>query len=291
LMKVIDEVKPALLYSLHNAGFGGVYYYVSRPCEPLYDTFQQIPQWFDLALDLGEPEVPYAPRFAPAVYGMLSARDTYDHLEQNGIADPAATIKSGASSAEYAQKYGSFFLVVEMPYFDDPRVNDQSISATSRREAIVQNMDRQDEFDAWTEQQLEAIRADLKLETPLSRAVHAFLGMGKAYRQAQRQWALSSEETLRPATEAELFSNRLGSRFYRLLILGMFARILNDEVAQGNTSRAIASTRDAARTRLDAQSVELEGQLKYRALPIRSLVGVQTCVGLATAAYIANGAA
>jgi len=51
-MAVIDEVKPTFLYSLHNAGFGGVYYYTSHPCAPLYQTFRDIPAWFGLALDL-----------------------------------------------------------------------------------------------------------------------------------------------------------------------------------------------------------------------------------------------
>jgi len=30
LMNIIDETKPAFMYSLHNAGFGGVYYYISE---------------------------------------------------------------------------------------------------------------------------------------------------------------------------------------------------------------------------------------------------------------------
>ena len=92
-MKVIDEVKPTLLYSLHNAGFGGVYYYVSEPCAPLYDAFHEIPSWYDLALDLGEPEVTYVPRYAPAIFGMISVKDSYDYLEQNGTPNPAEVIR------------------------------------------------------------------------------------------------------------------------------------------------------------------------------------------------------
>ena len=42
LMKVIDEVKPDFMYALHNAGFGGVYYYVSEDCSPLYPIFHDI---------------------------------------------------------------------------------------------------------------------------------------------------------------------------------------------------------------------------------------------------------
>ncbi len=288
LMRVIDEVKPDLLYSLHNAGFGGVYYYTSDRCAPLYDLFHQIPEWFELALDLGEPEVPFAESFAPAVYRIIDMRDFYEYLVQNGAPNPEAVIQSGTSSADYASKYGTFFLVVEMPYYDDPRVNDQSLTDTLRRDAILKGLDLQDEFDDWTYAQLELVRPDLTLETPISRAVNAFLSSGKSYRDAERQWAATAEDTNRPATNAEVFSNLMSKPFYRLLMHGMFTRMLGDEVAAGNASPAIAAAYAEAQQRLEESGARLEAQLNYRALPIRSLVGVQTCVGLATAAYIAE---
>lgn len=286
LMKVIDELKPTLLYSLHNAGFGGVYYYVSEPCEPLYDAFHEIPSWYDLALDLGEPEVNYVEQYAPAIFGMISTKNSYDYLEQNGTPNPAEVMQAGASSAEYASKYGSFFLVVEMPYYEDPRVNDLSPSTTTRREAILQSLDLADEFDDWTNALIEETRGLWRIETPFHRAVTAFMKSGKTYRDATRQWAQTSEETNRPASEAEVFSNLLGSRFYRLLIFGMLVRLMESEIADGNDSEVIVRARDTALQRLNEQGEDLESKLNYRALPIRSLVGVQTCAGLATAAYL-----
>lgn len=286
LMAVIDEVKPDLLFSLHNSGFGGVYYYVSHPCEPLYKLFHELPEWFGLALDLGEPEVSNAVTFAPAIYQMISSKDTYDHLEQNGVPDPAAVIKSGGSSAEYAGRHGSFFLVVEMPYFDDPRVNDQSLTDVLRRDAILQSLDAQDAFDGWINDQMAKVEPDLRQETLITRAVKAFLGTGPAYREAERQWASTSEETNRPASQAEYFSSLLGTKFYRMLLLGMFARMMEAEIAAGNASAAIREAAAQARARLDEGGAELETQLNYRVIPIRSLVGVQMCAGLATAEYL-----
>jgi hypothetical protein len=287
LMRVIDEVKPDLLYSLHNAGFGGVYYYVSDKCEPLYPAFHAIPEWFNLALDLGEPEVPFAESFAPAIYNIIDIRVFYDYLEKNGTPDPAAAIQAGTSSADYASKYGSFYLVVEMPYFDDPRVNSQKQTDLLRRDAILQGLDMMDEFDSWTRAQMDSVRADLRLETLISRAVNGFAASEKEYRAAERQWAASAEETSRTATEAEVFSNLMSKPFYRLLIHGMFARMLGDEIAAGNQSKAIAAALNAAREKLETFGARLESQLNYRALPIRSLVGVQACAGLATAEYLA----
>jgi hypothetical protein len=286
LMKVIDEVKPALMYSLHNAGFGGVYYYISHRAEPLYEIYQEIPTWYDLALDLGEPEVNYAELFAPAIYGMITVKDSYDYLEQNGIPDPASKMQAGASSAEYAEKYGSFFLVVEMPYYDDPRVNDMSLTDRLRRDVILEGLDAAAEFDSWIIAQLERTKADLKIETPFHRAVNAFIEIGKTYRDAGREWAMTSEETNRPANQAELFSNLLVARFYDQLTLGMLARMMQAEIDSGNTSEAIREVQQAAAARLQEQGADLESKLNYRALPIRSLVGVQACAGLATAAYL-----
>jgi hypothetical protein len=288
LMRVIDEVKPQFLYSLHNSGFGGVYYYVTQDCPSLYDRFHQIPAWYDLPLHLGEPELSSAVTFAPAIFRMLTVEETYDHLEKNGIPDPAAVLQSGASSAGYAQRYGTFTLVVEMPYFDDPRVNDQAVTNTIRRDIILQNLQAADEFDAWIDSQLDSVRADLHLNTPIRKSVETFLSTGRNWREADRQWAQTAEETNRPATQAELFSNLLESRFYSMLVLGMFARMMDDEIASANPGPTIYTARDAARARLEERGTKLERDLNYRALPIRSLVGVQVCAGLAAAQFVAD---
>ncbi len=286
LMRVIDETQPKLLYSLHNAGFGGVYYYVSGECPPLYETFHQIPEWFGLALDLGEPEMSFAAPYAPAIYRMLSSTDMYDHLERNGIADPAAAMGFMASSAQYAERYGSFFLIVEMPYFEEPRVNDQSPSTTLRRDAILQALDMATEHDAWIREQYAPVESVLRLDTPVRRALEDFLAMSAGFREADRQWVMNDESTNRPATQAELFSNLYTSRFYRLLNVGLLARMLANEIAEGNDHSQIHAASQAAAERLTADGGRLEAELDYHAIPIRSLVGVQCCAGLATAAYL-----
>ncbi len=286
LMRVIDETKPKLLYSLHNAGFGGVYYYVSRDCPALYETFHQIPEWFDLALDLGEPELSFAEPYAPAIYKMLTSSDMYDHLERHGVADPAAVIGFKASSAQYAERHGAFFLIVEMPYFDEPRVNDQSLTETIRRDAILQAMDIAIEHDDWIRGLHASVESELRLDSPVRRALEDFLVMSAGFREADREWVMQAEATNRPATQAELFSNLYTSRFYKLLNTGLLARMLRDEIAAGNRSVAIASASEAADARLNADGESLESALDYRAIPIRSLVGVQCCAGLAAAAYL-----
>lgn len=285
LMDVIDETKPTLLYSLHNAGFGGVYYYVNRACPPLYDTFHALPDWFDLALDLGEPEMTIAKPYAPAIYHMLSSTDMYDHLERHGAPDPSA-LGFKASSAQYAEKYGSFFLIVEMPYFDEPRVNDPSPTDIRRRDAILQSLDMKMALDNWILEQMQSVQGALRLDTPVRRALDEFITNFAKYQAVDRKWALEAEETDRPATQAELFSNLYTGRFYKLLNLGLFARMLEYEAKHGNADPSLLDTKEIAVAKLNEEGAKLESELDYRAIPIRSLVGVQVCAGLATAAYL-----
>ena len=42
LMDLIAEVRPDFIYSLHNSGFGGVYFYVSEDAESLYRPFYDL---------------------------------------------------------------------------------------------------------------------------------------------------------------------------------------------------------------------------------------------------------
>lgn len=286
LMTVIDDLKPHFMYSLHNAGFGGVYYYVTRACQPLYDAFHEIPEWFGLALDLGEPESNSAEILASAVYKMINIEDEYDHLEKLGIPDPATVITAGTSSDGYAKKYNTFSLVVEMPYYDEPRVNDQSVTEISRRDALLKKLERADEFGDWMYSRLQSVQKYLQVESPIRSATENFLKLGITWRENERKYVETNEELSRFATQAELFSAEIVGHFYHFLILGMFSRMLNDEVAKGNDEPIIIDMAKEVSHYLEEEGSALESKLQYRALPIQSLVGVQVCAGLATAAYI-----
>ena len=60
----------------------------------------------------------------------------YDFIEQFG-GDPAAN-PMGGSSDSYRQAAWHVPLVVEMPYWDDPRANDLTPTATQRRAALLE---------------------------------------------------------------------------------------------------------------------------------------------------------
>ena len=123
------------------------------------------------------------------------------------------------------------------------------------------------EHDAWRDR---AVESALRLDTPVRRALQDFLAMSAGFREADRQWVMNDDSTNRPATQAELFSNLYTSRFYRLLNVGLLARLLADEIASGNDHRQIQAASQAAAERLTADGGRLEAERKSRD-SIRSL--------------------
>ncbi len=286
LMRVIDRLKPTLMGSLHNAGFGGVYYYLSRDEPALYPTFYDLPEWEELPLRLGEPEVPYAVHYAPAIFGMISTADTYDYMEANGA--DMAEFSHGGSSAEYADAHGTLTLVVEMAYYDDDRVNDQTITGTNRRQAILAGLDLSDDAYTFTNGHFDAVKEDLRTGSTFETAVGWFMKAQKESMAAGRHWAETDPSTDRPATVAELFSSNQEIRFYRLLTLGMLVRMLDGEVAVGNGTPKIRTHLKEATATFETWASELETDLTMRVVPIRKLVAVQLGAVLAAAAHLAG---
>lgn len=286
LMRVIDRLQPALMGSLHNAGFGGVYYYLSRDEPALYPTFYDLPDWEGLPLRLGEPEVPYAPEYAPAIFGMISTADTYDYMAANGA--DMAEFSHGGSSAEYAAAHGTLTLIVEMAYYDDARVNDQTVTGTNRRTAILAGMDLSEESYAVTNGHFEAVRRDLHTDSAFEQAIAWFMKYQRESMAAERHWAETDPATDRPATVAELFSSNQETRFYRLLTLGMLLRMLEGEVAVGNGTPTIRTHLKEATATFEQWAGGLEADLAMRAVPIRKLVAVQLGAVLAAASHLAE---
>ena len=285
LMRCIDELQPRFLFSLHNAEFGGVFYYVSEACAPLYSLFHEIPTWFDLQLEHGEPEVPFAIEYAPAIFQMPSMRDMYDFLEQQTGQDPASMMQQGASSMENAERYGTRALIVEMPYWDDPRVSDLSQTSQTRREAVLAGARRTMATTEWLSAEMERCAPHLQLDTAMLRAARDSNDIIKRFAFGRSHWVETAPEADEPATVAEVFSNQVAWAGYEQRGRGMWLRALEAEIGAGNESPAIREARDIAETEFAARAADLEAASDYRIIPIRSLIGVQICAGLASARH------
>ncbi len=290
LMTIIEQVRPDFIYSLHNSGFGGAYFYISREAPSLYEPFHQLVASQSLPLHLGEPEMPYATLYAAAIYKMPGIAESYDFLQAQTGSDPAEIMKGGTSSADYAQRFcDPFCLVCEMPYFYNPAIHDTSPSDMVRRDAILQMVEQSKSDLAFLKKHYEVVSGELTVKSPFRDTLEQTLAFMAKYLLAQENWAKTDPKTAETATVAEKFDNLLVSKFYHMLTLGMFVRMLNAQIAATGESAALLSAREAAEAAFTARNAELDMQLKYSVIPIQKLVRVQLGSALLAADFAQSG--
>lgn len=294
MMKLIDDIKPSFIYSLHNAGFGGVYWYITKPMPEIYDEMYAAANSQEVPINFGEPESPSCVAFAPAIYANLGIETEYDYLEKyGGGINPADVIGSGDCSSSYANaRYDSFTLLTEMPYFYDERIKDMSESDTIRRDAALQKLDWQDRTSAFLRETLAISQQYMDPENPFMLAVQAFTKGGSS--DATRKMIAENPDFAKKATVAEKFDNLCASKFYKYLSYGQLLRANETELEKmDKTGERNPEKRAALQKAFDIMvkahqdmTDELESEINYQVVPIRKLVYIQLACGLLTAEYL-----
>jgi len=272
VMRVMERVRPQLFYSLHNAGFCGVYFYASHDRPALFRRFRDLVAHQGLPLHRGEPEVPYLRTLAPAVYELFSIADTYDYLARTLDEDPAAVIEAGTCADDWLKRVAGdpFSLVCELPYYTSPALEDTSPAGVTRRDAILAGTAREGALVGETAACFARI-ADRVPDHRLTRSVRDHLAKAPKRLVAERAHA-ASPEYARTATRAEVMDATVCSVFYHMLYLG--------EVHRLATLIGALDVADAVRGRLEALAAEVERASDLRVLPLRPLVAVQAGAGL-----------
>jgi len=290
IMGLIEQYRPDFIYSLHNAGFGGVYYYLSADLPSLYPAFWYHVEREGVPLGLGEPEVPWARQMGKAVYYMVSTPEHYDFLESLGYENPQEIIMSGTDSFDYARRFNPnvIELVTEVPYFYDPRIEDTSGSGHNRRSLILERIDEDMRATRGMIRLYEEVKPKLTLETRFRESVEYFLEMIPKALEAERKWAETDKSVDREATVAEWLDNVYIHKFYRILRLGLMRRMLEEEVKAGN--EALRDAHERVKAEMEGLAREVEKGLRYEVIPIRKLVRIQLAAGLYAMAYVAETA-
>lgn len=291
MMDLIDRIKPHFIYSLHNAGFGGVYWYISDELEGLYDDMRGAAHRVNIPLNLGEPEVPWCKELSPAVYQALGIEQDYDYMERYGEEDIAELINAGNCSESYArERYGSFTLLTELPYFYDERIMDNSESDKVRRDCILEKLDRQKEHDERVKSFLNRVENAVSPDNQYRMALEAFTKNSE--NKGTRNMVQNSPEYARKATVAEEFDSNLMSRFYSLLSLGMVIGMCEHELERRRIPEGGEEYRLLSAIIREAESIHLketeylEAELRYEVVPIRKLVSIQLECGLLVSDYL-----
>lgn len=281
VMRVMERLRPRLFYSLHNAGFCGVYFYVSHMRPALFEAFHALVASQGLPLHRGEPEVPYLKTLAPAIYGLFGIADTYEYLARTLGEDPASIIEAGTCGDDWIRRVcdDAFSLVCELPYYTSPALDDPAPAGCTRREAVIRGVEGGLAIHA----ELAGYFAALGARAPdhrLTRSVADYVRKLPKRLAAHRAEA-ETPAYARQATRAEAVDATVCSTFYHLLYLGEVHR-LAAMVGDGPLA-------DAVHARLSALAADVERASALRVLPLRPLVAVQAGAGLLAMAASAAG--
>ncbi|WP_199566519.1 M14 family zinc carboxypeptidase, partial [Streptomyces corynorhini] len=278
LMRLIDATRPRFLTTLHNSEAGGVYYYINRPAPELYDLLAAVPAALSIPLSTGEPEAPHTPRYAPAVFGAIDMRDAYDYLESLG-ADPANEI-GGASSAAYAEKYGTFYFVTEVPHWSHPEADDDTLTTEGYADLVRRRAEGLREAGEFLGAVLDAAAPHLAVPTPFLRAVKDFVP--SLTKVADLETARADGLENRPATVAERYGCQASVHSFRIRFGGMLLRALDAELAAGTATPTVRAAHRELLATYTAWQDEAE-PATGDPIPIPALAGIQYAVLLAAA--------
>lgn len=282
LMDLIDRIQPTFNYALHNAGFGGVYWYVSEDVPEVYPSLREAAERQGIPLHLGEPESASLKVLGPAVLLAEGIEVEYDFLEKLGAKDIPSIITCGTSSDSYSRKnYGTFTFLTELPYFYDARIADPTPVETSRSQAILEKLDWTEKSNAKVAAILARTQAHMAADNPYLMAVEDFT-KGLEIESA-RKMAREDPDYRRPATVAEYFDSTTINKFYRLLAYGMLIRAHEHELEKDPDAvkaGLLTEGMQEAENLHEELAEELEKELDYQVIPIRKLVNIQLECGL-----------
>jgi len=281
LMRVIDELRPQFLYSLHNSDLGGAFFVISHDLPGLAGSLAKLATDHEVPLDLGPTDAIGWPSAAPGVYIGPPVDAT--------AAEPAsgtATRTHGASSGHYAGRYGALALVAEVPLWADPRCADPSDAVPYPEMLLRAAADLRRDIQPLADS---VARADplLAARGPLYTGVTDTLAIAAAAAAMWERRASSGQVEGRLATVGEVTGIRNSVRRLPLRATGMLIRLLQAETADGSCRAVLGTELDAARDRFATMCSRAEAEIPVAPLPLRRLVSLQTGAGLTAAAHLA----
>lgn len=276
LMQLIDETKPHFIYSLHNAGFGGTYWYISKEFPDLWNKFYETSESQNVPLHLGEPEVNYVPEFSKAIYKMFGIREMYDYYEKYGENAPETYLKTGTSAHGYSEAQGidATVLVTELPYFYEPSIDDKTELKITRFESFMEGLDFMLEDSNVIKTYYEQLK---QFDNPYFRMVETSLSSREENYESTVNYVKTQESYQRLATVSEDFDNSKVLRFYTLLSWSLLLRGIETELVKNPELKNIF---EKVESEFSTRAEKCEALLKYQFIPIQKLVRIQLESGI-----------
>ncbi len=271
LMDIINEIKPNLMYPIHNSGFGGSYFFSTKKFDEIYyNSLIQFTESLGIPLHLGEPEEEFMKTITKPFYFDFGFADYYEQMKKIGK-NPLEVLKHGDNSTFYLLRQNPEAVVIkgEVPYFFSEKIEDNSLSSKTRREVWLSLMEKS--------------RKNLEFVQPIVTKILGVLQEPNAWfyllsdmkrtwdkrTDAMKNYVNSSHDFERQATEAEVLGGLLGSYFYNGGLL--FGQVRRAALESGMNSEEIKILED--KTRECSQFISSETD--WKVLSIKKLVQLQ----------------
>lgn len=289
LMKIIDEVKPAFMYSLHNSGFGGTYWYLTQEIPAIWDQLYAASKKQNIPLHLGEPEVNYITPYAPAIFPFISQKDTYDYYEKFSGMAPETMMSAGDSSNGYAAKYDTTTLVTELPYFFEERIQSDKLMDFTRREAALKRCEFYHENYGAVGSYYNQVKHLISPDNPFAKMVELSLKHGAGSYEAEKAFIESSEDYAGQCKESEAFDNLELPKFFGLFMWTLAIRSCEHELEKDHTpeeKELLAKIHEQCEAEFAKAAEMAERDIHYQVTPIKKLVSIQLESGMIVADYL-----
>jgi len=279
LMLLMQDLKPKFMYSLHNSGFGGVYFYVSRGDKSFFSELINFVQKEKLPLHLGEPEAPFIKVLHDAVFEMFGIQKQYDFIEANDIENPQDIIQCGTSSDDYLKTITgdkSFVLVCEMPYFYDEAIDDLSQTEFERRDLRIESINYISDLYKYSKKIFRSFKKYCTKTTRLFHAIEYLIKNGGLMLGVYMQDAKTSPMYDGKATVSQAFDSNVATKYYYLLSMSMLARLCQEAFKNHPEKKnELMKIKTDLEIFIETRLNELLQHTKFEVIPINKLVRIQ----------------
>ncbi|MBY8987020.1 MAG: zinc carboxypeptidase, partial [Candidatus Lokiarchaeota archaeon] len=279
LMHLIQKIKPKFMYSLHNSGFGGVYFYISYGIGTLFNDLVDFVNREQLPLHLGEPEAPYIRKLHEGIFQMFGVQGQYNYLESYGIENPQEFIKNGTSSYDYLKSVvseKSFTLVCEMPYFYNISIGDTSLTEFERRELRMQSLEYEKEIAIEMKKNFRHIKKYCDKSTRMYTAVEGYIKILRPGLELEINVTKTSPEYNGKATVSQAFDLNTAIKYYDLLTISMVVRLCEEAILIHSEKKLeITKIKNDLERWIEQKISDLLSNIKFGVIPIQKLVRVQ----------------
>jgi len=271
LTGLLERLRPDFVYPLHNSGFGGAYFFISKPL-----NFSHVNEIIELAknlglpLHLGAPEEDFLKEFVKPIYGTFGYADYADHYKKQGI-NFSEILNHGDSGMKFAESLGAFTIVTEIPYFFDKRIVNMNLSNRTKRECMVESINRSEESYEFIKKMFFLVKDSLDNSSPFYEVLKRYIDVTPG-RLKVRSEVVKNEKYDSNASIAEEYDEWLSSHFSKGLMLGQFLRIAPKTICP-ILEKELADTFQTVKT-------------SFETIPIQKLVQLQIGVMLITINYL-----